>query len=221
MTRGRLLSAISLALPALGLGLGLTASQAHATAQPAPAVTAPPVLFSEQPVVLDCPGTSKPLVRPGQYIFACADDGDYLTGLHWINWSPGIAVATGKQEINDCTPYCYDGHFHAYPVYVMFWGGAAVKGHPGEQQYTKVTMVYPGVRPPVYKNGHPVAGPVSTTAPLPPFLHAPAPRAPAPRAAAPMACRWRHWHAVPAFSTRIRRPVGTFGTLSEGQRTAS
>jgi hypothetical protein len=168
MTRGRLLAATLLALPALGLGL--TASQAQATAQPTPVVPPPTGLFSEQPVVFDCPGTGgKALVRPGQYVFACADDGDYLSGLHWINWSPGIAVATGKQEINDCTPFCYDGHFRAYPVYVMFWGGTAVPKHPGEQQYTKVTMVYPGARPPAYKNGHQVEGPVSTTGPLPPF----------------------------------------------------
>jgi hypothetical protein len=160
MTRGRLLSATLLALPALGLGLGLSASQAHATAHADS--------YSEQPVVFDCPGSGdKALVRPGQYIFACADDGDFLAGLHWLNWSPGFAVATGKQEVNDCTPYCYDGHFRSYPVYVMFWGGAAVPGHPGEQRYTEVTMVYPGARPPHYQNGHQVEGPITTTGPLP------------------------------------------------------
>ena len=63
MTRGRLLSATLLALPALGLGLGLSASQAHASAH----ATAHAGIYSEQPVVFDCPGSGdKALIRPGQ-----------------------------------------------------------------------------------------------------------------------------------------------------------
>jgi hypothetical protein len=160
MKWGHLLSAAAVSALAIGLGPGLTADAAgHAR-------------YSEQPVVLDC--SSTPLVRPSDYVMTCADDGVSFIHMHWTTWQPGFATATATDWVNDCTPFCYDGHFHGYPAYVVFWGSAAVKGHPGEQQYTSLTVIYPGSRPPAYRNGHPVEGPVTTTGSLPPFYPRPA-----------------------------------------------
>jgi hypothetical protein len=159
MKWGHLLSAAVLAV-SLGAGTALTANAAGRA------------LYSEQPVVLDC--TSTPLVRPADYIITCADGGVSFTHIHWTTWLPGFATATATDWVNDCTPFCYDGHFHGYPAYIVFWGSAVVKGHPGEQQYTDLTVIYPGARPPAYHDGHPVEGPVTTTGPLPPFYGHPA-----------------------------------------------
>jgi hypothetical protein len=165
MKRGHLLSGLAalVAIPALGLGLTVTALQASASPVHA---TAAPGLRSGQPVVFGCPSQGH-LVRPGQYVFSCADGNDYLADLHWSSWARGKASAVAKQEVNNCTPYCYDGHFHSYPVSVTLWGSAAVPGHPGEQRYTEATLRYPGARPPVYRNGHQVEGPKTVTMALP------------------------------------------------------
>jgi hypothetical protein len=143
-----------IAIPALGLGLTVTALEASAS----PATV--------RVVATDCPGQAS-AVRPSSYVFACADGNDYLAGLHWTSWAAGKATAAGQQEVNDCTPFCYDGHFHSYPVSVTFWGSAAVAGHPGEQRYTEVTLQYSGARPSLFQNGHKVESPKAVTWALP------------------------------------------------------
>ena len=86
-------------------------------------------------MVLDCQGHA--YVRPARYTLACADGNDYLTGLAWTSWGPGLASATGAEHVNDCIPYCAAGHFHSYPVNVVLWGSKAAG--PGRQRYTKIT----------------------------------------------------------------------------------
>jgi hypothetical protein len=156
VNRGHLLSGLAtvIAIPALGLGLTVTALEASAS----PATV--------RVVATDCPGQAS-AVRPSSYVFACADGNDYLAGLHWTSWAAGKATAAGQQEVNDCTPFCYDGHFHSYPVSVTFWGSAAVAGHPGEQRYTEVTLQYSGARPSLFQNGHKVESPKVVTWALP------------------------------------------------------
>jgi hypothetical protein len=101
-------------------------------------------------VVFDCPGHPAPLVRPGTFVISCADANTYLGKLSWTSWTPGLASATGTLEENDCTPYCAAGHFHAYPAVVVLWGSTAVKNHPGEHSYTKMTVILTGPRPRYY-----------------------------------------------------------------------
>jgi hypothetical protein len=163
MKRGRLSLAIgAVSVPALGLalglGLGAVTTAAHASAR---TVTHPSQLFSERIVVLDCLGKAE--VRPSSFILACADANDYLTKLSWTSWGPHLASAVGTQEENDCIPYCAAGHFHAYPVDVIFWGSTAVLGSPGTQRYATVTMLYPGKRPPIYNGQKYVEGPQTVT----------------------------------------------------------
>ncbi|MGH3254978.1 MAG: hypothetical protein ACRDOU_06130 [Streptosporangiaceae bacterium] len=160
MKRGRLslaIGAVTLGL-ALGLGLGAVTSAAHAQAR---TVTQASQFYSERIVVLNCLGRAQ--VRPSSFILACADANDYLTKLSWKSWGPHLASAVGTQEENDCIPYCAAGHFHAYPVDVIFWGRRAVIGSPGTERYANVTMLYPRKRPPIY-NGHKyVEGPQTVT----------------------------------------------------------
>jgi hypothetical protein len=128
----------------LGIGL-LTFSLAGpvraAAAHPAARSTGP-----IQTVVLDCPGVPA-LVRPKNYILTCADGYIQLQKLSWTSWTPGLASAAGTLVKNTCTPSCVAGHFHSYPVLVVLWGRAAVKNHPGQQCYTRMTLIYPGARP--------------------------------------------------------------------------
>jgi hypothetical protein len=99
-----------------------------------------------QIVVLDCPGLP-PLVRPKTFILSCADGYVQLNKLSWTSWTPGLASATGTLVKNTCAPSCVAGHFRAYPVLAILWSRAAVKNHPGQQCYTRMTLIYPGSRP--------------------------------------------------------------------------
>jgi hypothetical protein len=149
MKRGRLSLVIAaVAVPALGLGLGFGLG---GTASASPSALARTSMFSEQTVVVNC--LSQPQVRPGSFTLACADGNDYLTGLSWTSWTSHLASGYGTEKVNDCNPYCAAGHFRSYPVLVVFWGNTGLRGHPGTQRYTNVTLLYPGTRPPVY-NGH-------------------------------------------------------------------
>jgi hypothetical protein len=119
---------------------------------------------SVQTVVLDCPGLPA-LVRPKTYILSCADGYVQLDKLSWTSWTPGLASATGTLVKNTCTPSCVAGHFRSYPVLVVFWGKAAVKNHPGQQCYTRMTLIYPGARPNGVGQTQTVSLPTSLPAP--------------------------------------------------------
>ena len=165
MRRGRLwlgIAAVCALFLALGLGFGMSGS---ASAAPAGRTSVTAVsLYAEGTVVINCAGRGQ--VRPGSLTLACADGNNALTGLIWTSWGPKLASGYGTQVLNDCIPYCAAGHFHRYPVLVVLWGAAALKGHPGTQRYTEMTLIYTGARPPVY-NGHRwVQGPGTVTTPL-------------------------------------------------------
>jgi hypothetical protein len=112
-------------------------------------------------VVLNC--ANRGVIRPRSFQLACADGNDYLSRLHWQAWGQGYATATGTQTMNDCQPSCAQGKFHSYPIRVIFWGGEAVSGHPGEQRYTMVTLLYTGQEPSMPEGSAMVPGPPSVT----------------------------------------------------------
>jgi len=170
MTPKRMSSAIgaALAVPALALGLIVAttgnAAAGHATARHSRAALTAKTAAGTRTVVTNCQG--KPQVRPGSLVLACADGNDYLTGLSWTGWAPGLASAKGTEHLNDCVPYCAKGKFHTYPVIAVLWGSAAAAHHPGQKRYTEITLIYPGARPPAYKNGKMVPGPQTITRPI-------------------------------------------------------
>ena len=142
--------AAAISLSALGLGVSQAASAAPVSGAQA-VLNSNASWYSQSTVVLDCQNRAQ--VRPGSYVLACADANDYLTRLAWKNWGPGLASATGLQKENDCVPDCASGHLHGYPVDAVFWGSAAVR--PGEKRFTRVTLLYPGARPPVGRHAGP------------------------------------------------------------------
>jgi hypothetical protein len=148
MKWGRLslvIAAISVTGLALGLGLGLGGPASAAS-------SAPGGLFSERTVVINC--QHRPQARPDSFTLACADGNSYLTKVSWTSWGPRLASGYGTEVSNDCQPYCAIGHFHSYPVLVVLWGNAALRGSPGTLRYTKITLIYTGARP-KFLNGSP------------------------------------------------------------------
>jgi hypothetical protein len=127
------------ALLAAGLGMAL----------PANAAAVPAAAHSTKFVVLDC--NDKPQVKPGTIVLACADDGLGVGHLHWTRWTSHGAVGRGIFWQNLCIPNCAEGHIVHMPARVTLRGSAAVKGHPGDRQYTRLTAVFPHKRPTVYK----------------------------------------------------------------------
>jgi hypothetical protein len=150
------IAAFAVALAGTVLGLAGSAGQAGATTSHSAATvaTGSPIVAAtgKRPryVVLDCDAT--PRVRPGSYVLACADDGIGLQDLHWTSWTARLASGYGTLYENDCTPNCADGHLHYYRALAMLWGSAAVTGHSGMRQYTKLTLIFSGKqRPPAYQ----------------------------------------------------------------------
>jgi hypothetical protein len=142
MKRAHLGASIISALAVGALTFGLAGSASAAPARPA----APTGTVSVQMVVLDCPGVGA-LVRPKSFILTCADGYVQLDKLSWTSWTPGLASAAGTLSKNTCTPSCVAGHVRSYPVLAVLWGRAAVKNRPGEQCYTRMTLIYTGSRP--------------------------------------------------------------------------
>jgi hypothetical protein len=165
MNRGRFTTAASgLAVAALGLSLGLVGSAQAATATTTTATT---TASTPRYVVLNCLNKDKAQVKPGTISLACADDGIGLEHLHWTSWTPKLASAYATSWQNDCKPSCAGGHTYDYPVVVVLWGSAAVKGHPTERRYLWATLSYTTSRHPAFRHVASYPGePVSWTLPL-------------------------------------------------------
>lgn len=149
-------------LAMVAAGLTITGLMLSGPAQAAPVR---PAAAPAQAVVFDCPGQHA-MVRPKDFVLACADGNSVLEKMSWATWAPGLASAKGTLVQNDCTPYCAAGHFHRYPALVVLWGSKAVR--PGEHAYTKLTLILTGARPGYYDAAHHkwVYAPVTQTFPL-------------------------------------------------------
>jgi hypothetical protein len=51
---------------------------------------------------------------------------------------------------DDNYPNHAEGKTCTVPVLVTFWGSCAIRNHPGNDTYTRMTMIFPGKRPAVY-----------------------------------------------------------------------
>jgi hypothetical protein len=138
-----------LAAAGLSLGLGLSASAGAATTHAAIKAATDATQASPQYVVRQC--NFKPVVEPATYEIACADDGLGISGVHWTTWGPHLASGYGTSWENLCVPDCADGKIAHYPVLVVLYGSATVKGYPADRRYTELTLVYTGKRPPYYQ----------------------------------------------------------------------
>lgn len=149
-------------LTLIAAGLTITGLTLSSPAQATPVRTTP---LAAQTVVFDCPGQHA-MIRPKNFVLACADYNSAVEKLAWSTWAPGLASAKGTLVQNDCTPYCAAGHFHSYPALVVLWGSKAI-GH-GEHAYTRLTLILTGARPGYYDAVHHkwVYAPVTQTFPL-------------------------------------------------------
>lgn len=105
------------------------------------------VVIQRSVIVVNCLG--KQQTRPSSFILTCADAGDVLTGLHWVDWA-SQAFGTGTEMINTCKPSCAEGKFVSYPALVALWRPEPLRGHPGVLYFTRITRVYTANRPPLY-----------------------------------------------------------------------
>jgi hypothetical protein len=160
MKRSHLAGLVISLLTVTGLSVSLACA---ASATPA----RPPAASPARMVVFDCPGQPA-MVRPHEFVLACADGNAYVDNLSWTSWTPRLASASGRLVENDCTPSCVAGRFHSYPALVILWGDAAVKNHPGEHRYTMLTQILTGPRPRYYDyQAHKwVTAPVTQNIPL-------------------------------------------------------
>ncbi|MFE2990736.1 hypothetical protein [Streptomyces sp. NPDC059262] len=137
------------------LALCAAASLAAAMA-PASAAAPKPQHGTGVPVIVSC--TWQPQVRPTDFLLACGDGNSRLTSLHWSQWGPSKAMATGTSWVNDCKPYCAAGKFRSYRVTVRLDRPQSWTKHQDTQHYSRITLSYP--------NGHPDAFQKVMTTPL-------------------------------------------------------
>ena len=105
-----------------------------------------------------CPGVS-PAVRPVSMTIGCDGTGD-LEKMKWSAWTSSHAKGMGIARINDCTPSCATGKFHAYPVTVLF-KNPIVNGQVLE--WNTAILTFPSGHPPggsreVFNNFAPITG---------------------------------------------------------------
>ncbi|MGA9875517.1 MAG: hypothetical protein WBQ21_06895 [Solirubrobacteraceae bacterium] len=67
------------------------------------------------------------------------------SGIDWTKWTTDVALGTGFNQLNNCTPSCAGGKFHGYPVKIEMW-------HPqilgGILVFTRMTIFYKRSQPP-------------------------------------------------------------------------
>jgi hypothetical protein len=79
------------------------------------------------PRVLTC--TGHPVIKPRFYVLACGDGNAYWQHVSWMSWGAKTARGTGQLIVNDCIPYCFDGHFRTYPLTVVLSHLTVTRGH--------------------------------------------------------------------------------------------
>lgn len=66
------------------------------------------------------------------------------SGIRWTKWSPRVALGTGFNQLNNCTPDCAGGKFRGYRVKIELWRSRTLAG---TLVFTRMTIFYKNVRP--------------------------------------------------------------------------
>jgi hypothetical protein len=92
------------------------------------------------------PNCTKAQYKPKELTLACNDGSYYLTRLKWTSWTRLKASGSGTAHVNDCTPNCAAGRFHAYRVSVTL---SKPKHCPGRthRMFGHIGEVFPGKHP--------------------------------------------------------------------------
>jgi hypothetical protein len=83
---------------------------------------------------------TKSQVRPSTIVLSCADDNLQLTHLQWSSFGSAVARGKGDYYVNDCTPYCAAGKFHAYPITLTLSQAKLCKDGHDDYQEAKFTF---------------------------------------------------------------------------------
>ncbi len=78
----------------------------------------------------------KPRVRPASIVVACADANFYVDHIRWSSWRATGATGRGTAHLNDCTPNCAAGHFHAFPITVRL--SKVVQCVKGRREFSRI-----------------------------------------------------------------------------------
>ncbi len=63
-------------------------------------------------------------------------------------YRPSAGRSSSNQDDN--YPNHAEGKVYTVPVLVTLWGSRAIKKHPGDDTYTRMTLIFPSKRPAVY-----------------------------------------------------------------------
>jgi hypothetical protein len=129
------------------------ASPQPASPQPAPSQPVSPAPVPPAPatgpqlpgVVADCNSSLRLSVEPAIISLACADYGWGVERMTWASWSGTIATGEGTFWEKLCQPNCAEGKIGTYPVSVTL---SAVKASPHGRWFSRLTVTWPGARPP-------------------------------------------------------------------------
>jgi hypothetical protein len=125
------------------LGAAIVAGALTGAAQPAAAQVRVPAAVQRSastPVLVNCEGAH--VVRPSQFVIACADGGIRLSHLSWQTWG-STAYGGGTFVENDCVPNCAEGTYYYFPVLTVLWRPQALPSGGG-QYFTRLTEIFTG-----------------------------------------------------------------------------
>ena len=78
-------------------------------------------------------------------MLACADGNTRVDQARWSSWSNIQAIGSGTVDENDCTPFCYDGHFHTQTADLTLYAPRIWHNH---LVFTRVRVHLHGPLPP-------------------------------------------------------------------------
>ncbi|HTT59468.1 MAG TPA: hypothetical protein VMF33_05420 [Acidimicrobiales bacterium] len=99
------------AVVAIGVVMGVTYRAGGSS--PRGSSAGAPLAAKTSAKILTCEGAK--VVRPVNYIVACADGGIRLTQTRWSTWSTNEASGTTDFAINFCKPYCAASPISYFP----------------------------------------------------------------------------------------------------------
>jgi hypothetical protein len=141
-------------------GAALT-SAAPSSSGPAPAATAvPSQSVSAAAVVYLAEGGSVggTIVHASACKAGCQLSGDGTTSLWdmtWSTWNSAVAVGSGTEKLDDCTPNCAAGTLHPVPVSVTLSRPVLVcVSGTGKWFWTRVSFTWPAGLPAAFSGGN-------------------------------------------------------------------
>jgi hypothetical protein len=70
---------------------------------------------------------------------------DRSSGIGWTRWTAEVALGSGFNQLNNCTPSCAGGTFRGYPVKIELWRPRTLSG---ALVFTRMTIFYKKSHPP-------------------------------------------------------------------------